>query len=218
MEEIIYFHDSVLVVLCFILLSVWTRLAMMRLNSCTDKIILERHALEFIWTLLPALVIFQVALPSLSLIYLLDDVGISILTIKVIGHQWYWRYEYSDFWLEKTNSSIEFDSYILRESELSGEYRLLEVDNRPTLPYKIQTRVLVSRGDVLHSWTLPSLGIKADANPGRLNQLKFLRNQPGVIYGQCSEICGANHRFIPIALEFIRVSDFIKWIINFNQD
>lgn len=172
------------------------------------------------WTLLPALVLIQIALPSLILLYNLDDISMSSVRLKVNGHQWYWGYEYSDFWSKDFNSSIEFDTYIIPVDKLDiGAFRLLDIDFRPVLPYIVQTRVLISRIDVLHSWTIPRLGVKVDANPGRLNQLKFINYRPGIFYGQCSEICGANHRFIPISLEFLRPRDFLSWVIvNRHED
>ena len=106
---------------------------------------------------------------------------------------------------------MELDAYMLPEEEsVGGALRLLDTDNRPALPYLTQVRVLVRRADVLHSWAVPGLGVKVDANPGRLNQTKLLRHRPGLAYGQCSEICGANHRFIPISLEFLNRADFLK--------
>jgi len=108
---------------------------------------------------------------------------------------------------------VAFDSYMVSEEEMqAGQLRLLETDNRPVLPFLARVRVLVSRADVLHSWALPRLGVKLDATPGRLNQTSLISHRPGVAYGQCSEICGANHRFIPIRLEFVRVSDFLSWL------
>ena len=212
-EEFIFFHDLVITILVFIIGLVGLSMLQILKNKFINKSILEGQALEFIWTLIPALVLVQVALPSLILLYILDDSSSCRLTIKVIGHQWYWRYEYSDFW--NKDKVIEFDSVIVKEEDLNlGDFRLLETDNRPVLPYLIQIRTLVRRSDVIHSWTVPSLGVKADANPGRLNQLKFLRYRPGVAYGQCSEICGANHRFMPISLEFVNNRDFLKWILS----
>lgn len=123
----------------------------------------------------------------------------------MIGHQWYWRYEYSDF------KDLEFDAYILTSEELKiNSYRALEVDNRTKIPFLTQIRILVSASDVIHSWTIPRAGIKVDAVPGRLNQLRFLAERVGVVYGQCSEICGANHRFMPIVLEIIPLISFFK--------
>lgn len=180
--------------------------------------LIEGQLIECIWTVAPALILIGIAVPSLTLLYRLDDRSDSSLTLKVVGHQWYWRYELSDFWLDRAQKAIEFDSYIIpREETTGGLFRLLDTDNRPALPYLTQIRVLVSSADVLHSWAVPSLGVKIDANPGRLNQTKFLRYRPGLAYGQCSEICGANHRFIPIALEFVRINDFLKWISLFED-
>ncbi len=125
------------------------------------------------------------------------------------GHQWYWSYEYIDF-----NNHIEFDSYINQLD--NNSFRLLDVDNRTTLPINTQIRTLVTANDVIHSWTIPILGVKTDATPGRLNQINFLLRRPGVYYGQCSEICGANHRFIPIVIERINLNSFISWIKNYS--
>nr|YP_010757242.1 cytochrome c oxidase subunit II [Ergasilus tumidus]WEU66994.1 cytochrome c oxidase subunit 2 [Ergasilus tumidus] len=213
MEEFIFFHDFVMTILAFIMGLVGLSMIQLLKSKFINKSMLEGQALEFIWTLVPALVLVQVALPSLILLYMLDDSSSCSLTMKVMGHQWYWSYEYSDFWAG--DKAIEFDSVMVKESDLSlGEFRLLETDNRPVLPYLIQIRTLVSSSDVIHSWTVPCLGVKADANPGRLNQLKFLSYRPGVAYGQCSEICGANHSFMPIALEFVNNNDFLKWILS----
>jgi len=172
---------------------------------------MEAQEIETIWTILPAIILLFLALPSLRLLYLTDELRQPGITLKAIGHQWYWRYEYSDF------IDVEIDSYIVPVSDLSpGEFRLLEVDNRVVLPIHLEIRVLVTAADVIHSWTVPSLGVKVDAIPGRLNQLGFTIRQPGVFYGQCSEICGANHSFIPIAIESVNLKSFIKWITNFN--
>ena len=152
-------------------------------------------------------------MPSLLLLYILDESIDSSLTIKVLGHQWYWRYEYTDFWSIRSNVQIEFDSYIIPQNELeSNIFRLLDVDNRTIVPYKIHIRILISSADVLHAWTVPSLGVKADAIPGRLNQVKFIRQRPGIFFGQCSEICGANHSFIPIVIEIVNINYFLNWI------
>jgi cytochrome c oxidase subunit 2 len=130
-----------------------------------------------------------------------------MITIKTLGHQWYWSYEYTDV------SNLEFDSFMLKDNTVN---RLLQVDNNTIIPINTQMRNLISSADVLHSWALPSLGVKADAIPGRLNQVNFYSNIPGVKFGQCSEICGANHRFIPIVLETSRINNFIKWLKSSN--
>ena len=168
--------------------------------------------LEWVWTLLPAILLLQIALPSLLLLYMLDDVAASSLTVKTLGHQWYWRYEYRDFWFAKKGGSLAFDSYLTPDSsDASRAFRLLDVDNRAALPIHTQVRILISSADVLHSWTVPSLGVKADAIPGRLNQVQFYSQRPGLYFGQCSEICGANHRFIPVVVEVVSIRDFLMW-------
>lgn len=178
-------------------------------NSLTHRFLLEGQTIEIIWTILPAIILIFIALPSLRLLYLIDEVNQPHLTLKILGNQWYWNYEYSDF------NNIEFDSYLINSNNLTENgFRLLEVDNNVVLPINTQIRSLVSAIDVLHSWAAPSLGVKIDATPGRLNQTNFFINRPGFIYGQCSEICGANHRFIPIVIEAVPVNNFIKWIIS----
>lgn len=177
------------------------------MNKFTNIKLYEGQIIELIWTIIPALILVFIALPSLRALYLLDEVKTPAITIKTIGHQWYWSYEYSDF------PNIEFDSYIIPRNDLNpSEFRLLEVDNRTVIPFNTQIRLLVSAADVIHSWTIPSIGIKVDALPGRLNQLRMFSLRPGLLYGQCSEICGANHRFIPIVLEVVNPIDFVKWI------
>ena len=199
-------------VLLFILTFVGSLLLSIFNNVIIHKYLVEGHLLECVWTLIPGVVLIQVALPSLVLLYTLEEsINQKSVTLKSVGHQWYWRYEYPEF---KSIISLEthrFDSYIVPVRELTtGEFRLLEVDNRVTLPQNTPIRVLVTRADVLHSWTVPRLGVKADAVPGRLNQLNLESNISGVFYGQCSEICGANHRFIPIVVQFIELRDWIK--------
>ena len=170
---------------------------------------LESQSLELFWTVAPTFILLVIGFPSIRLLYLIDEFYSPLVTLKTLGHQWYWRYEYSDF------SDKEFDSYIVPLSDLNTEdTRLIEVDNRIVLPFKTQIRNLISSADVLHSWTIPSLGVKADAVPGRLNQVRFFINRPGLLYGQCSEICGANHRFMPICIESTSHKNFIKWILK----
>lgn len=187
----------------------------MCLGKHINQGLVEIQIVEWVWTLIPAVLLLQIALPSLLLLYMLDETVDRALTVKTIGHQWYWSYEYSDFWTVKRGQGLEFDSYIIPRVELErGIFRLLEVDNRTVLPAHTQVRVLVSSADVLHSWTVPSLGVKADAVPGRLNQLKFIIQRPGLYFGQCSEICGANHRFIPIVVERVNLNTFFNWVVR----
>lgn len=176
-------------------------------NKNINLQILEGQEIELFWTITPAFILLIIGFPSIRILYLIDESYNPLITLKTLGHQWYWRYEFSDF------SEKEFDSYIIPSDSLSKEnIRLLEVDNFTVLPFMFQIRNLISSTDVLHSWTIPSIGVKVDAVPGRLNQLNIWFSRPGKFFGQCSEICGANHRFIPISVEAIRIKDFIKWI------
>nr|YP_009110241.1 cytochrome c oxidase subunit II [Aphelasterias japonica]AIW65069.1 cytochrome c oxidase subunit II [Aphelasterias japonica] len=213
MEELIYFHDYTLIILTLITILVFYGLASLIIPSNTNRFFLEGQSLETIWTIIPAIILVFIALPSLQLLYLIDEVNNPFLTIKAIGHQWYWSYEYADY------RDLEFDSYMTPTNELTvGNPRLLEVDNRLTLPSQTPIRVLVTSSDVLHSWTVPSLGIKMDAVPGRLNQVNFFISRCGLFYGQCSEICGANHSFMPIVIEAINFSSFENWVSNFLNE
>lgn len=206
-EQLIFFHDHAIVVLILITTLVGYIISTLFFNTFTNRFLLEGQTIEIVWTVLPALILIFIALPSLRLLYLLDEVNNPSVTLKTIGHQWYWSYEYSDF------LQVEFDSYIIPTNELAEDgFRLLDVDNRTVLPINTQIRVLIRAADVIHSWTVPALGVKADAIPGRLNQVSFLINRPGLFYGQCSEICGANHRFIPIVVESVSVNSFLNWI------
>ena len=168
--------------------------------------------IELIWTITPALVLIAIAFPSFRLLYLLDEVISPTITIKVVGHQWYWSYEYSDY-VNESGESIEFDSYMIPESDLElGQFRLLDVDNKVIVPVDTHIRLIITGADVIHSWAVPSLGIKIDAVPGRLNQTSILAERTGVFYGQCSEICGVWHGFMPIAVEAVSVQDYLAWI------
>ncbi len=207
MEQLIFFHDHSLVILIIITILVGYLISTLFFNKLINRYLLEGQLLEVIWTILPAITLIFIALPSLRLLYLLDEVGNPGLTLKTIGHQWYWSYEYSDF------QEVEFDSYMIPTNELPlNGFRLLDVDNRVVLPYNTQVRLLVTAADVIHSWTVPALGVKLDGVPGRLNQTSFFIRRPGLFYGQCSEICGANHRFMPIVLESVNMNTFINWI------
>nr|YP_003289016.1 cytochrome c oxidase subunit II [Xenograpsus testudinatus]ACF08702.1 cytochrome c oxidase subunit II [Xenograpsus testudinatus] len=206
MEQMIFFHDHVMLVLISILSFVGYLMLTLFSNSFINRYMLENQPIEIIWTSIPAVILIFIALPSLRLLYLLDEVNNASLTLKTIGHQWYWSYEYSDF------LQVEFDSYMIPSNELENSgFRLLDVDNRTVLPMNTQTRVLVTAADVIHSWTVPLLEIKADATPGRLNQLSFLITRPG-LFSQCSEIWGVNHSFMPIVIESTSIDSFLNWI------
>nr|YP_010958791.1 cytochrome c oxidase subunit 2 [Demobotys pervulgalis]WNB40539.1 cytochrome c oxidase subunit 2 [Demobotys pervulgalis] len=211
MEQIIFFHDHTLIILVMITILVGYLMIKLFFNKYINRFLLEGQMIELIWTIIPAITLIFIALPSLRLLYLLDELNNPLITLKSIGHQWYWSYEYSDF------NNIEFDSYMTPINEMnSNNFRLLDVDNRITLPMNNQIRIMVTATDVIHSWTIPSLGVKVDANPGRLNQTNFFISRPGIYYGQCSEICGANHSFMPIVVESISIKNFINWINNYS--
>nr|YP_009727733.1 cytochrome c oxidase subunit II [Cephenemyia trompe]QHX99772.1 cytochrome c oxidase subunit II [Cephenemyia trompe] len=209
MEQLIFFHDHSLLILTMITIFVGYLLMSLFFNKLVNRYLLHGQSIEIIWTILPAIILVFVAFPSLRLLYLLDETNEPSLTLKTIGHQWYWTYEYSDF------KNIEFDSYMIPTNELlNNNFRLLDVDNRVIIPINSYIRIMVTAADVIHSWTIPSLGVKVDGTPGRLNQTNFFINRPGLFYGQCSEICGANHSFMPIVIESIPIKYFIKWIMN----
>nr|YP_009493552.1 cytochrome c oxidase subunit II [Cryptonome barbada]AWN55967.1 cytochrome c oxidase subunit II [Cryptonome barbada] len=212
MNQLIMFHDHAMLIICLILSVVTYATLSLLTSKFTCRNILEAQEIETVWTILPAIILLFLALPSLRLLYLMDEISQPSLTVKAIGHQWYWSYEYSDF------MDLEFDSYMVPTNELmEGDFRLLEVDNRAVFPMQTEIRVMVTAADVIHSWAVPSLGVKADAIPGRLNQLGFTATKPGVFYGQCSEICGANHSFMPIAIEVVDYSSFTNWVSTFAQ-
>nr|UJG45347.1 cytochrome c oxidase subunit II [Aquarius najas] len=209
MEQLIFFHDNTMIILIMITVMIaWIMMKMM-FNKKINRFMMENQMIEIIWTVIPALILVLIALPSLKILYMMDEIKSPTITIKAIGHQWYWSYEYSDF------KNIEFESYMKPTNEImENEFRLLETDNRIVLPMNNQIRILVTATDVLHSWTIPALGVKIDAIPGRLNQGCIFINRPGIMYGQCSEICGANHSFMPITLETVTTKQFISWLKN----
>nr|QNE85677.1 cytochrome c oxidase subunit II [Phaonia fuscata] len=207
MEQLIFFHDHTMLILIMTTILISYLMMNLSFNKYINRYLLHGQNIEIIWTILPGIILLFIALPSLRLLYLLDEINDPSITVKAIGHQWYWSYEYSDFIM------TEFDSYMIPSNELPlNGFRLLDVDNRLVIPMNLQIRILVSATDVLHSWTIPSLGVKVDGSPGRLNQINFLINRPGLFFGQCSEICGANHSFMPIVIESIPILNFNKWI------
>ena len=178
--------------------------------------IVHGTAIEIAWTVTPSLILILIAVPSFALLYSMEEVVDPAMTFKAIGHQWYWSYEYSDQMDHLPlfdDYQIGFDSYMIPEEDLqAGELRLLEVDNRVVLPTHTHIRVIITAADVLHSWAVPSLGIKCDAVPGRLNQVSTFIQREGVFYGQCSEICGTNHGFMPIVVEAVPLTKYVEWV------
>lgn len=214
-EGMLFFHNYLMYYIIAIGLFVyWMLFAALDTNSKTSSKFAHSNLLEIMWTIIPAIILVFVAIPSFSLLYSLDELSEPLITVKIVGHQWYWSYEYSDY-LKKssTSATLNFDSYMINSNELTfGAFRLLEVDNRLVLPIKTHIRLLVTSSDVIHSWAIPSFGIKVDGTPGRLSQASLYIKREGVYYGQCSEICGINHGFMPIVVKGIIPSKFIKWL------
>nr|UKB93163.1 cytochrome c oxidase subunit II [Lymnaea stagnalis] len=201
-EEMLLFHDHALVLLVGIFVFVVILGVNLIYNNLSSRTMLEAQQLETIWTIVPALLLIWLALPSLRLLYLLDEQPTNGLVLKSTAHQWYWSHE-----LPFTGNA--FDSYMTPLSDLSvGDFRLLEVDSRVTLPFSVNTNVITTSADVLHAFAVPSMGVKMDAVPGRLNSMSMFIKHPGIYYGQCSEICGANHSFMPIVIEAINFNEF----------
>ena len=220
MEGIINFHNYVMIYLTFIIIGCyWMLIAILSeyrksKRTISHKFLTHGTTVEIIWTIIPAVVLVLIAIPSFKLIYLMDEVIDPAVTIKVIGHQWYWTYEYSDY-ADQDGTSIEFGSYMIPTNDLQeGQFRLLEVDEKVLVPVNTHIRVIITAADVIHSWCVPSLGVKLDAIPGRLNQTGFLANREGIFYGQCSEICGANHAFMPIVVEAVSLDNYCMYIDN----
>jgi cytochrome c oxidase subunit 2 len=186
-------------------------------NPVPEKII-HGTTIEIAWTVAPSVILILIAIPSFALLYSMDELVDPAVTVKAIGHQWYWSYEYSDY-NNNSDESIAFDSYMIPDDDLQpGQLRLLEVDNRIVVPVSTHIRMIITAADVLHSWAVPSLGVKCDAVPGRLNQTPMFIKREGVFYGQCSELCGANHAYMPIVLEAVSLDNYIAWISNKLQE
>jgi len=213
-EGMFFFHNY----LMFFLISIgvfvfWMLYSAFITNSKVSSSFSHSSILEIVWTIIPALILIFIAVPSFTLLYSLDEFSDPSITIKIVGHQWYWSYEYSDYFLQiEECTRLNFDAYMINTNDLGlGMFRLLEVDNRLLLPIKTNIRLLVTSSDVIHSWTIPSFGIKVDAIPGRLSQASLFIKREGLYYGQCSEICGINHGFMPIVVKGVNSRLFKSW-------
>jgi len=217
MIGLINLHHDIMFLIILIMVSVSWVLARATNGFLEEKNsvpvnIVHASTLEVVWTIVPGLVLMVIAIPSFALLYAADELVDPAMTIKVVGHQWYWSYEYSDYETDD-GDSLNFDSYIVQEDDLAiGSLRLLEVDNRVVVPTNTYVRVIVTAADVLHCWAVPSFGFKIDACPGRLNQSSIFVQREGVYYGQCSEICGVNHGFMPIVVEAVSLDNYVSWI------
>lgn len=217
MQGIINLHHDIMFFLVFVVLFVsWmlvrTLYHFQYNRNPIPEYIVHGTLIEIVWTITPSIILMLIAIPSFALLYSMDEVVDPAVTVKAIGHQWYWSYEYSDY-TNDVGEGIAFDSYMIPEDDLElGQLRLLEVDNRVVIPVNTHVRLIITAADVLHSWAVPSLGVKCDAVPGRLNQVSLFVKREGVFYGQCSELCGINHGFMPIVVEAVSLDDYISWI------
>ena len=199
-EQIVYFHDYLIIVIIIIMCVVAYFLGFVLFTKSYSSRIVADHLVERVWTILPIVVLIFLVYPSIYLLYLIDERRVEFLcTLKVIGHQWYWSYKIDGLF------QLDIDSYI----DADRAIRLIDVDNRVIVPAQEYIRALITSRDVLHSWALPSLGVKIDAIPGRLNQFVFIVILNSIIHGQCREICGVNHSFIPIVMESVSLSDLL---------
>lgn len=214
-EGIVDLHHDIMFFLCIICIFVLYILVrtVFLFHSSKENFVKLVHGkiVETVWTIMPSLVLAIIAIPSLALLYSMDEVIDPAITLKAVGHQWYWSYEYSDY--EASLARISFDSYMISEDDLKeGQLRLLEVDNPVYLPVNTHIRLLITSEDVLHSWAVPAFGTKVDACPGRLNQTSLFIKREGTYYGQCSEICGVNHGFMPICIKAVPLETYISWV------
>nr|ARX96642.1 cytochrome c oxidase subunit 2 [Lasioglossum sp. SJW-2017] len=206
-DNLYYFYNFTMIILMMITMSTLYMLVFILNNKYLNLKLLKNHNIEILWTITPMIMLLIISVPSLKTLYFIDELwNPTYFTIKAIGHQWYWSYEYPEF------SNIMFDSYMIKSIENLNQFRLLDVDNRIIIPFKTPIRLLVTSMDVIHSWTIPSMGIKMDASPGRINQMSLISLRPGLFFGQCSEICGAYHSFMPIVIESTNYKNFIYWI------
>ena len=218
MERIETLHDLLLWIITLISIFVLALLgyASVRFRaarSATPSRRTHNTVLEIAWTAVPVLILVVIAIPSFKLLYFMDVVPESELTIKAIGHQWYWSYEYPD------NGGFAFDANMVADADLQpGQPRLLATDNRVVLPVDTTVRVLVTATDVIHSWAVPAFGVKMDAVPGRINETWLRIEQPGTYYGQCSELCGDYHGFMPIMIEAVSKDEFQAWTTKAKEE
>ncbi|ODA67228.1 Cytochrome c oxidase subunit 2 precursor [Methyloligella halotolerans] len=216
MEQIHSFHNFVTAIIVVITLFVLVLLGwvMFRYNEKRNPVAsrTSHHTmLEVVWTIVPILILVAIAIPSFRLLFAQYDYPKADVTINATGHQWYWSYEYPD-------EEIQFDSLMLADNQLKeGQPRLLSVDNEVVVPVGKNVLVQVKSTDVIHDWAMPSFGIKVDAVPGRLQTTWFRAEKEGTFYGQCSELCGRNHAFMPIAVRVVSEEEYAKWVAETKE-
>lgn len=214
MQRLASFHDYLLIIIFGISIFVLLLLAYVcirfsRKNNPTPSKTTHNVLIEIIWTLIPALILVSIAIPSFKNLYYMDKDHKTDMSIKVVAHQWYWSYEYNS----ETHGDFGFDSYMINDSDIKpGQIRLLDVDNPVVLPVETDVKIIITSADVIHSWAIPALGIKIDAIPGRVNETWLRINKKGTYYGQCSELCGTGHGFMPIAIRAVEKEEYNKWL------
>lgn len=214
MEKLNGLHDLLLIIITGITVFVLGLLGYVcyrfsEKNNPKPSSVTHNTWLEIVWTTVPVLILVLIAVPSMRLLYYVERIpdAENALTLKVTGYQWYWGYEYADY------DGIAFDSYMLKDEELGSDgVRLLDVDNRVVLPIDTDIRLQITANDVIHAWTIPAFGVKRDAVPGKLNEAWIRIDKPGLYYGQCSELCGVLHGFMPIAVEAVTPEKFEEWV------
>ena len=218
MERIIEFHNFIFIIEVSIVVLVLVLMGyiIIRFNSKSNPVpskTTHNTILEVAWTAVPLLLVIIIAVPSLKLLYYADRIEEGEMTLKVIGNQWYWSYEYPD------HGAFAFDSIIIEDENLEpGQPRLLSVDNSVVLPAETNIRLLFTSADVIHNWAVPSLGLKLDAVPGRVNESWVRINSEGDYYGMCSELCGVNHGFMPVHIKAVSKADFAAWVEQAKQE
>tara|TARA_B100001989_G_C24527585_1_gene459606 strand:- start:432 stop:1241 length:810 start_codon:yes stop_codon:yes gene_type:complete len=217
MTDIVWFHDYMLLpiitaITAFVLFLVIY--ACIKFRASNNKVASQTShntIIEVIWTLVPCFILIVMAVPSFKVLYSQDKIPPADVTVKAIGYQWYWGYEYPD-------ENIIFDSYMIEDKDLkANQPRLLSVDNEVVVPVNKNIKVLITANDVLHAWALPSFGVKRDAVPGRINETWFRADRTGTFYGQCSELCGIKHAFMPITVKVVTEEEYKKWLIEAKQ-
>ncbi len=218
MQDISDLHDILLVIITLITLFVLALLIYVvwrfgESRNPTPSRTTHNTVVEVLWTVIPVVILVLIAIPSFKLLYYSDTLPKADITVKAIGHQWYWSYEYPD------HGNFSFDAVMVADEDLKpGEPRLLSVDNQVVVPVGKVVRVQVTADDVLHAWAIPAFGVKVDAVPGRLNEIWFKADKTGVYYGQCSELCGVNHGFMPIRVDVVTEKEFADWLVKAKKE
>nr|AZL93181.1 cytochrome c oxidase subunit 2 [Diapriidae sp. ZJUH_2016010] len=208
MENLILLHDFSMMVMILIMMLITMNMIYLNFNKFYNFKLLNNQYLEMMWTLLPMLILFTVAMPALIHLYNIEETNKYMFTMKIISHQWYWSIEYSDF-----NNKL-YNSFMSKNSMNMNMFRIMDTDTRMILPFNVNIRLLITSMDVIHSFSMPSMGLKVDSCPGRLNQINLMSLRPGLFFGQCSEICGINHSFMPIVIEFTSLTNMINYLKN----